>query len=79
MTRTHKRNELGEASLPHRQHEKRREQNACGRLFGGHARDEAASIVRAPRDARRAALRMWGVRRPHSMLHLIVCKQKAAR
>ena len=49
MKRAHKRNELGEASLPHRQHEKRREQNACGRLFGGHARDEAASIVRAPR------------------------------
>ena len=79
MTRAHKRNELGEASLPHRQHEKRSEQNACGRLFGGHARDEAASIVRAPHDARRAALRMWGVRRPHRTLHLIVSKQKAAR
>ena len=79
MTRAHKRNELGETSLPHREHEKRREQNACGRLFGGHARDEAASIVRAPRDARRATFRMRGVRRPHSMLHLIVSKQKAAR
>ena len=79
MTRAHKRNELGEAPLPHRQHEKRREQNACGRLFGGHARGEAASIVRAPCDARRTAFRMWGVRRPHNMLHLIVSEQKAAR
>ena len=45
MARANKRDKLGETSLHYREHEKRRKKNACGRLFGGHARNEAASVV----------------------------------
>ena len=79
MARANKRDKLGETSLHHSEHEECRKKNACGRLFGSHARDEAASVVRAPRDARCAALRMRRIRRPRSMLHLLVSEQKAAR
>ena len=45
MTRANKRDKLGETSLHYREHEECRKKNACGRLFGGHARNEAASVV----------------------------------
>ena len=79
MAGAHKRDKLGEASLSKRQHEKRREQNACGRLLCRHARNETAPVIAAPQDARHAAFRGRRPRHRRSAVSLFVGEKKSAR